>query len=118
MTAPLSRTEVELCAELAGLRLSAMELEAMRRELGRILVAADELARAAPEVHTTGIAAAAAPVAEAQGPSALRADAGEPGTLLDRETVLAQAPARDGDYFVVPAVLPEPGAESRPEAER
>lgn len=116
MTAPLSRTEVELCAELAGLRLSATEIEAMRGELGRILVAADELARAAPEVHTASIAAAA-PVAEARGPSALRADVGEPGTLLDRETVLAQAPARDGDYFVVPAVLPEPGAESRPETE-
>jgi aspartyl/glutamyl-tRNA(Asn/Gln) amidotransferase C subunit len=118
MPAPLSEAEVERCAELAGVRLSPTEIASMRGELGRILAYADELAQATPQGHTASIAVQAAQTGGALAPlqpSSLRPDQVESGTLLDRETVLSQAPARERDYFVVPAVLPESESEREPE---
>jgi aspartyl-tRNA(Asn)/glutamyl-tRNA(Gln) amidotransferase subunit C len=93
----LPRTEVEEIALLARLHLESEELERMRVELGAILdhftaLAAIDTADVAPMTHAVPL------------DLRLRPDAPEPS--LPSEVALRGAPAKDGEFFVVPAILP------------
>jgi aspartyl-tRNA(Asn)/glutamyl-tRNA(Gln) amidotransferase subunit C len=97
----LTRKEVEQIALLARLHLEPDELERMRVELGAILD------------HFTAIAIADTnnvPAMTHAVPMDLRLRADLPGPSLPVEVAVAGAPARDGDFFVVPAIIP--GSES------
>jgi aspartyl-tRNA(Asn)/glutamyl-tRNA(Gln) amidotransferase subunit C len=92
----LSRRDVEHVAHLARLGLSEAEVTLLEGQLNHIL---DQYAVLA-ELDTEGIAPTAQ-VIELE--SILREDVVRPG--LTAEQALANAPARLGDHFVVPAVL-------------
>ena len=96
----ISREDIVEIAQLARLHLEAAELERMQHELGAILEHFAALAR----VDTAEVA----PMTHAV-PVDLRLRADEPAPSLPAEVALRGAPARDGDLFVVPAILP--GAE-------
>ncbi len=90
----VEREEVLHVARLARLALSEQELEPMAQELSAVLdhiakIGELELGDVAPTSH----------VVELTG--GLRAD--EPRPSLPREVALAQAPAVDGDGFLVPS---------------
>jgi aspartyl-tRNA(Asn)/glutamyl-tRNA(Gln) amidotransferase subunit C len=90
----IDRDEVLHVARLARLALSEEELEPMARELSAVLdhiakIGELELDEVAPTSH----------VVELTG--ALRPD--EPRPSLPREVALEQAPAVDGDGFLVPS---------------
>lgn len=94
----LSPDEVRHVAMLARLAVTDEEVEALAPELNDILgyaeqvgeVAADDVA---PTVHPIPLS------------NVLRDD--EPGEVLDRETLLAQAPASEDDRIVVPRIVSE-----------
>lgn len=97
----LTRTEVEDIALLARLHLEPAELDAMQTELGAILehfaaLAAADTAGVEPMTH-------AVPT-----DMALRPD--EVAPSLPPADALRGAPARDGDLFVVPAIIAGPDA--------
>ena len=92
----LTRAEVEKIALLSRLLLSEDELQRMTVQLGGILGYMDLLA----EVDTTGVE----PMAHARDLSnVFRDDVVRPS--LDREQALANAPHRDAECYLVPAVL-------------
>lgn len=92
----LSREEVEKVSLLGRLLLSDDELDKMTTQLGAILQYVELLA----EVDTTNVA----PMAHAlEVTDVFRAD--EAGPSLDREDALANAPHRDEECYLVPAVL-------------
>jgi aspartyl-tRNA(Asn)/glutamyl-tRNA(Gln) amidotransferase subunit C len=92
----LSRAEVEKIALLGRLVLSEEELQRMTVQLGDILGYMDLLG----EVDTTNIE----PLAHARDmANAFREDVA--GSSLDREQALANAPHRDEECYLVPAVL-------------
>ena len=92
----LSRTEVEKIALLGRLLLSEEEIERMTVQLGDILGYMDLLG----EVDTTHVE----PLAHARDmANVFREDVA--GTSLDREQALANAPHRDNECYLVPAVL-------------
>jgi len=93
----LSRTEVEQIALLARLRLEDAEIAKLQDELGAILEHFGALA----QVDTAGVA----PMTHAV-PMELAPRADEPAPSLPTEQALRGAPARDGDLFVVPAIIP------------
>jgi aspartyl-tRNA(Asn)/glutamyl-tRNA(Gln) amidotransferase subunit C len=92
----ITREDVERTATLARLSLDEAEIEAMTRDLGRILDYADQL----QQLDTDGIepTAHAIPLA-----TPFREDRAEPG--IDPDLALANAPERDGSAFVVPKVI-------------
>lgn len=92
----ITREDIERTAELARLSLSDDEIEAMTRDLDRILDHVDQL----QALDTEGIepTAHAIPLA-----TPLRADKSEPG--LDPDLALANAPSREATAFVVPKVI-------------
>ncbi len=97
----LTRKEVEEIALLARLHLEPAELERMQAELGGILehfavIAQVDTSDVPPMTHAVETA------------SVLRAD--EPQPSLPASEALAGAPKREGDLFVVPAIIP--GSES------
>jgi aspartyl-tRNA(Asn)/glutamyl-tRNA(Gln) amidotransferase subunit C len=96
----LPRKEVEDIALLARLHLESEEIERMRVELGAILD------------HFTALAAVdtdVAPMTHAVPLDLrLRVDAVEPS--LPQADALRAAPAKDGEFFVVPAII-GPGAD-------
>ena len=92
----IGRAEVERIGWLARLRLDASEADALARDLDAILGYVDQLAA----LDTAGVAAASTVVPIA---TPLRAD--EPARSDAREPVLARAPDREGDAFLVPPVL-------------
>jgi aspartyl-tRNA(Asn)/glutamyl-tRNA(Gln) amidotransferase subunit C len=95
--AKLTRKEVEEIALLARLHLEPQEIEQMQDELGAILAHFRSIAVA----DTNGIA----PMTHAVPMDApLRPDA--PSPSLPAADALRAAPRRDGDLFVVPAILP------------
>ena len=94
--ATLSRPEVEHVAYLARLGLTDEELDRLEGELNHIL---DQYAKLA-ELDTDAIPPTAQ-VIELE--NILRGDVARPS--LPVEAVLANAPERDGDFFVVPAIL-------------
>jgi aspartyl-tRNA(Asn)/glutamyl-tRNA(Gln) amidotransferase subunit C len=92
----LSRAEVEKIALLSRLLLSEDELQRMTSQLGGILSYMDLLG----EVDTSGVEA----MAHARDlVNVLRDDVVVPS--LNRERALANAPHRDEECYLVPAVL-------------
>ena len=94
----ISREEVEKVALLGRLLLSEEELDRMTRQLGDILGYIDLLS----ELDTEKVQ----PMAHAlEVSNVLRDDRVRPS--LDRESALANAPHRDDECYLVPAVLGE-----------
>ncbi len=92
----LPRKEVEEIALLARLHLESEEIERMRVELGAILD------------HFTALAAVdtdVAPMTHAV-PLDLRLRPDVPEPSLPAEEAVRAAPAKDGQFFVVPAIIP------------
>ena len=96
--ATLSRAEVEHVAHLARLGLSDEELTRLEGELNHIV---DQYAILA-DLPTDDIAPTAQTI---ELENILRDDVVRPSLPVD--AVLANAPARDGDFIVVPAILDE-----------
>ena len=96
--ATLTRSDVEHVAHLARLGLTEAELARLEVELNHIL---DQYAILA-ELPTDDIAPTAQTI---ELENILRDDVVTPS--LPIEAVLANAPARDGDFIVVPAILDE-----------
>jgi aspartyl-tRNA(Asn)/glutamyl-tRNA(Gln) amidotransferase subunit C len=94
--APLTRADVEHVAHLARLGLTGEEIDRFEGQLNGIL---ERYARLA-ELDTDHIPPTAQ-VIELE--NILRDDVTLPS--LPSEAVLANAPVRDGDFFVVPAIL-------------
>ena len=92
----LSRAEVEKIALLGRLLLTEDELQRMTVQLGDVLNYMDLLS----EVDTTNVE----PMVHAQDmANVFRDDLARPS--LDREQALANAPHRDEECYLVPAVL-------------
>jgi aspartyl-tRNA(Asn)/glutamyl-tRNA(Gln) amidotransferase subunit C len=90
----IDRNEVLHVARLARLALSEEEIEPMARELSSVLdhiatISELDLADVAPTSHVVEVA------------GALRAD--EPWASLPREVALSEAPAANGEGFLVPS---------------
>jgi aspartyl-tRNA(Asn)/glutamyl-tRNA(Gln) amidotransferase subunit C len=95
---PISRAEVEKVSLLARLLLSGEELDRMTRQMGDILGYVDLLS----ELDTSQVE----PMAHAlEVANVFRDDVARPS--LDRESALANAPNRDEECYLVPAVLGE-----------
>ena len=94
--ATLTRADVEHVAYLARLGLSTAELTRLEGQLNHIL---DQYAKLA-ELDTDAIPPTAQTI---ELETILRDDVARPS--LPPDAVLANAPARDGDFFVVPAIL-------------
>jgi aspartyl-tRNA(Asn)/glutamyl-tRNA(Gln) amidotransferase subunit C len=92
----LSRSDVEHVAHLARLGLTAEELSLLEGQLNHILDQYTKLA----ELDTDAIAPTAQTI---ELENILREDVARPS--MPPEDVLANAPERDGDFFVVPAIL-------------
>ncbi len=92
----ISREEVKKVSLLARLHLSDEELDKMTTQLGQILPYIDLLA----EVNTDEIE----PMAHAVEVSDVFRD-DEVRPSLDRDQALANAPSRDDECYLVPAVL-------------
>jgi aspartyl-tRNA(Asn)/glutamyl-tRNA(Gln) amidotransferase subunit C len=94
----ISRAEVEKVSLLARLVLSDEELDRMTSQMGGILNYVDLLS----QVDTTQVE----PMAHALDvANVFREDLARPS--LDREAALANAPRRDQECYLVPAVLGE-----------
>lgn len=96
--APLGREDVAHVAALARLSLTADELERFTGQLARVIehardVAALDVGDVPPTAHPLPVG------------NVLRAD--EPQPCLDRDTVLAQAPAVEDHRFKVPRIVGE-----------
>jgi aspartyl-tRNA(Asn)/glutamyl-tRNA(Gln) amidotransferase subunit C len=98
--ANLSRKDVEHVAHLARLGLTEDELERLEGQLNHILDQYSVLA----QLDTEGIPPTAQTI---ELENILRDDAILPS--LPAQEILAQAPERDRDYFVVPPILGEHG---------
>ena len=94
--ATLTRADVEHVAYLARLGLTDEELTRLEGQLNHIL---DQYAKLA-ELDTNDIPPTAQTI---ELENILRDDVATPS--LPAELVLANAPERDGDFFVVPAIL-------------
>ena len=92
----ITRRDVEHVARLARLELSDDEIELFTEQLGVIL----EHAAKVSALDTADVAPTAHPVPLT---NVLRAD--EPRPCLDRDEVLAQAPAAEDGRFRVPRIL-------------
>lgn len=94
----ISREEVEKVSLLGRLLLTDAELDMMTHQLGDILAYMELLG----EVNTEGVE----PMAHAiEFSNAFREDSIRPS--LDLEAALANAPHRDAECYLVPAVLGE-----------
>jgi aspartyl-tRNA(Asn)/glutamyl-tRNA(Gln) amidotransferase subunit C len=96
--ATLSRADVEHVAHLARLGLTDEELARLEGQLNHIL---DQYAILAT-VPTDHIAPTAQTI---ELENVLRDDVAQPS--LEQEAVLGNAPAREGEFVVVPAILAE-----------
>ncbi len=94
--ASLTRADVEHVAYLARLGLSQEELTRLEGQLNHILEQYEKLA----ELDTDDIPPTAQTI---ELENILRDDVAMPS--LSPEAVLANAPERQGDFFVVPAIL-------------
>lgn len=92
----LTAEQVRWVAHLARLELSDAELETMTRQLSAIVDYVNQL----QQVNTDGVE----PLAHAlEVHNVFRED--EPSPSLPADAALANAPARHGDFYSVPAVL-------------
>ena len=94
--AALTRSDVEHVAHLARLGLTGDEIAALQGQLNHILDQYQKLA----ELDTDAIPPTAQTI---ELENILREDVAGPSLGVD--AVLANAPERDGDFFVVPAIL-------------
>ena len=94
----LSRDDVEKVSLLARLRFAPEELDQMTDELGRIVEYVEQL----NELNTDDVE----PMAHAIDLANVFA-ADEPAESLSRVDALANAPKRDDECYLVPAVLGE-----------
>ena len=92
----LSADDVRWVAHLARLELSADELAVITPQLQAIVAYVDQLR----QVNTEGVEPLAHPLAIQ---NVFRSD--EPAPSLPVDAALANAPAREGDFYRVPAVL-------------
>jgi aspartyl-tRNA(Asn)/glutamyl-tRNA(Gln) amidotransferase subunit C len=97
--AQLTRADVEHVAQLARLALDEDEIEQFTRELGVILEHAQQVAG----LDTRDVPPTAHPLPLV---NVLRQD--EPHASLDRDEVLAMAPAAEDHRFRVPRILDAP----------
>ena len=95
----LTRADVEHVARLARLALTDDELDHFTEQLGVILEHADQIA--ALDTHDVPPTAHPLPLV-----NVLRADVARPG--IDRDEVLAMAPAAEDGRFHVPRILDAP----------
>jgi len=95
---PLTRTDVEHVARLARLALSEEEVEQFTVQLGAVL----EHFASVAALDTSGVPPTSHPIPLA---NVLRPDERRPG--LDRDIVLAMAPAAEEGRFRVPRILAE-----------
>ena len=98
MTERITTSDVQKVAKLARLRLTDDELERFTGQLAAVLEHAADL----ETLDLDGVEPMAHPVPLT---NVLRAD--EPGAPLDRDEVLASAPAAEDGQFRVPPVLGE-----------
>lgn len=98
MSGRLSAAEVAHVARLARLELTAEELERYTEQLAAVLDHAADVA----SLDTSGVPPTAHPLPLI---NVLREDVAVPS--LDRDEVLAQAPASEDDRFRVPRILGE-----------
>jgi aspartyl-tRNA(Asn)/glutamyl-tRNA(Gln) amidotransferase subunit C len=98
MAANISRDDVVHVAHLARLELTDAEIDLFTDQLGAVLAHADDVAA----LQTEGVAATAHPLPIE---NVLRDDIAGPS--LDRDEVLAQAPAVEDRRFKVPRILGE-----------
>lgn len=98
MARRISREEVAHIAHLARLALTEEELDRYTEQLASILEHADDIAA----LDIADVPPTAHPIPL---DNVLRDD--EPAPCLDREEVLAQAPAAEGGLFRVPRILGE-----------
>ena len=96
MGSPLSRDDVAHVARLARLDVNDDELERFTEQLGAVLEHAADVA----SLDTAGVPPTAHPLDLA---NILRDDTPTPS--LDRDEVLAMAPAAEGGRFRVPKIL-------------
>jgi aspartyl-tRNA(Asn)/glutamyl-tRNA(Gln) amidotransferase subunit C len=94
----ISLDEVRHVAKLARLQLTADEIATLQGELSALLDHVDRIRR----LDTGDVPPTAHPLPLH---NVLRADEVRPG--LDRDEVLAAAPAVEGDRFLVPSILGE-----------
>jgi aspartyl-tRNA(Asn)/glutamyl-tRNA(Gln) amidotransferase subunit C len=94
--AGLTRSDVEHVAFLARLRLTPEELDRLEGQLNHIL---DQYAKLS-ELDTSAIPPTAQTI---ELENILRDDVARPSLPL--EAVLANAPAREGDFVIVPPIL-------------
>jgi aspartyl-tRNA(Asn)/glutamyl-tRNA(Gln) amidotransferase subunit C len=99
--ATLTRKDVEHVANLARLGLTDDELELLEGQLNHILDQYGILA----QLDTEHIPPTAQTI---EVENILREDVVEPS--LDRDEILANAPKKRGEYFVVPPILGEHGS--------
>ena len=101
MTAKVTVEDVERVAELANLKLTSDETNAMLHDLNAIL---DHVARL-NELDTSNVAplAQVSELEGAGGPASLRQDSVVPS--LDRSVVFPEAPETDQVFFKVPKVI-------------
>jgi aspartyl-tRNA(Asn)/glutamyl-tRNA(Gln) amidotransferase subunit C len=99
MSRPITRADVEHVARLARLALTAEELDRFTRELGGILGHVEDLAG----LDLDGVEPTAHPLPLV---NVARPDVVRPS--LDRDEVLAQAPAVEDGRFRVPRILDAP----------
>ncbi|HET6811924.1 MAG TPA: Asp-tRNA(Asn)/Glu-tRNA(Gln) amidotransferase subunit GatC [Acidimicrobiales bacterium] len=98
MSSRISREDVAHVAHLARLALSDAEIDLFAGQLAAVLEHAEDVAA----LDTSGVAPTAHPLPVR---NVLRPD--EPGSCLDREEVLAQAPQAEDGRFRVPRILGE-----------
>jgi len=96
----LTRKEVEDIAMLARLHLEADEIQRLQNELGAIL----DHFTAIAAIETEGVPAMTHAV-----PMDLRLREDVAAPSLDTSDALKAAPARDGEFFVVPSIIPGGG---------
>jgi aspartyl-tRNA(Asn)/glutamyl-tRNA(Gln) amidotransferase subunit C len=94
--ASLTRSDVEHVAHLARLGLTEDELALLQGQLNHILDQYQKLA----ELDTDAIPPTAQTI---ELENILREDVARPS--LDADAVLANTPERDGNFFIVPAIL-------------
>jgi aspartyl-tRNA(Asn)/glutamyl-tRNA(Gln) amidotransferase subunit C len=92
----ITRSELERIAELARLAVPSADAERLTRELGAVLEFVETL-RALDLSDCE-------PLAFAPAGAAARPDVPD-GRTLERDRVLAAAPAHDGAFFLVPPVV-------------
>jgi len=96
MAAPISRADAVHVARLARLDLTDEELDRFTGQLAAVLEHASDVA----SLDTSGVPPTAHPLHLV---NVLRDDVARPS--LDRDEVLAMAPAAEGDRFRVPKIL-------------